>query len=244
MLVKKLSTIFQRLSINHFIYVRAIVEIVKAPPITIADQVFLEMQQAIVYGEMQPGSKISEPELAKKYQISRSTLRDALNRLENCKLLSRIPNIGCRVVELSIQNLNDLFAVREMLEGKACRLAAQLMSDEEIEKMTSLIQQQEYDASLQHPITTYQEGDDLDFHHRIIMASGNQMLIHLLNNELYHLVRMYRFQLGLNNPRLSKSLFEHQQILFALQERDSELAEILMRRHIEASRKVIEKQLI
>ncbi len=213
-------------------------------PITMADQVFVEIQQAIVHGEIQPGSKISEPELAKRFQISRSTLREALNRLEHCKLLSRIPNVGCRVVELSIQHLNDLFAVREMLEGKACRLAAQAMSEQEISNLSLLLGRQEHDASLKHPLTDYQEDNDLDFHHRIIMASGNQLLIHLLNNELYHLVRMYRFQLGLNNPRLSKSLFEHQQILFAIQERDAELAEILMRRHIEAARKVIEDKLI
>ena len=71
-------------------------------PVTTADKVFVSMQQAIVEGKIASGSKISEPELSRQYQVSRSTLREALNRLEKCHLIERKPNVGSRVVECNI----------------------------------------------------------------------------------------------------------------------------------------------
>ena len=102
------------------------------PPVTTADKVFAQMLHAIVEGEISAGSKISEPELAKEYQISRSTLREALNRLQKCHLIERKPNVGSKVVECSIEGLLEIYVVRESLEGMACRQAAIYLSDQEI----------------------------------------------------------------------------------------------------------------
>ncbi|MEP1554443.1 GntR family transcriptional regulator, partial [Paraglaciecola sp.] len=85
-----------------------------APPkLTRADTVFTDLRQRIVEGDIFTGSKLSEPELAKHYEISRSTLRDALSRLEGCGLLERKANIGYRVVTLSTEQLLEIFRVRE-----------------------------------------------------------------------------------------------------------------------------------
>ena len=88
-------------------------------PITTADKVFFQLQQAIVNGDLKAGAKISEPELSKQYQISRSTLREALNRLEKCHLIERKANVGSRVVECTVEGLLDLYITREALEGMA-----------------------------------------------------------------------------------------------------------------------------
>ncbi|EDM66236.1 transcriptional regulator, GntR family, partial [Moritella sp. PE36] len=87
----------------------------KIVAVTTADKVFEQMQRAIVEGEILAGSKISEPELAKQYQVSRSTLREALNRLEKCHLIERKANVGSRVVQCTTQGLLDLYFVREAL---------------------------------------------------------------------------------------------------------------------------------
>ena len=79
----------------------------KQQAITTADRIFEQMQAAIVEGEIAAGTKISEPELAKKYEVSRSTLREALNRLEKCHLIERKANVGSRVVECPIKGLLD-----------------------------------------------------------------------------------------------------------------------------------------
>ena len=68
---------------------------------TLSEQVFRNIQAAIVRGEIAPGSKISEPELARTYGISRGPLREAIHRLEGQRLLVRIPHVGARVVSLS-----------------------------------------------------------------------------------------------------------------------------------------------
>ncbi|TPH12864.1 GntR family transcriptional regulator [Litorilituus lipolyticus] len=211
--------------------------------VTTADKVFEKMQHAIVEGEIPAGSKISEPELAKHYQISRSTLREALNRLEKCHLIERKANIGSRVVDCTIEGLLELYITREALEGMACRHAAFNMTDEEIASMQQMLINHSQAKALQEGVAYYQEEGDLDFHYKIILGSHNQQLINLICGQLYHLVRMYRFQFGMQSARASRAYDEHLHILQAISDRDGELAEMLMRRHIAASRKNIEQKI-
>lgn len=96
---------------------------------TMSENVFRRIQAAIVKGEIAPGSKISEPELARTYGISRGPLREAIHRLEGQRLLVRVPHVGARVVSLSHAELIELYEIRESLEGMACRLAAERMTD-------------------------------------------------------------------------------------------------------------------
>jgi len=215
----------------------------KQQAITTADRIFEQMQAAIVEGEIAAGTKISEPELAKKYEVSRSTLREALNRLEKCHLIERKANVGSRVVECTIKGLLDIYVVREALEGMACRLAATNMTDEELASMQAMLEKHSKQKSLQDGTAYYQEEGDLDFHYKVILGSHNQELINILLGQLYHLVRMYRFQFGMPSPRASKAFTEHANIIQAIADRDGELAEMLMRRHIAASRKNIEQKI-
>jgi len=211
--------------------------------VTTADKVFEQMLHDIVEGNIQAGSKISEPELAKKFQISRSTLREALNRLEKCHLIERKANVGSRVVECSISGLLEIYIVREALEGMACRQAAQNMTDIEISEMRAMLKQHATAKALRDGIAYYQEEGDLDFHYKVILGSHNQQLINILCGQLYHLVRMYRCQFGMNSPRATKAFDEHSRVIEAIADRDGELAEMLMRRHIAASRKNIENKI-
>lgn len=213
------------------------------PAVTTADKVFEQMQHAIVEGEIPSGSKISEPELAKRYQISRSTLREALNRLEKCHLIERKANVGSRVVDCTIEGLLELYITREALEGMACRQAALNMSAEEVSHMQAMLKAHSQTQDLKDGVAYYQEEGDLDFHYKVILGSHNKQLIDLICGQLYHLVRMYRCQFGMNSPRASRAFDEHSQIIQAISDRDGELAEILMRRHIAASRNNIEKKI-
>lgn len=211
--------------------------------VTTADKVFEQIQHAIVGGEIPSGSKISEPGLAKHYQISRSTLREALNRLEKCHLIERKANVGSRVVDCSIEGLLELYITREALEGMACRQAALNMTDEEIADMQAMLNVHSQTQELKDGIAYYQEEGDLDFHYKVILGSHNKQLIELICGQLYHLIRMYRCQFGMNSPRASRAFDEHSRIIQAIADRDGELAEMLMRRHIAASRKNIENKI-
>lgn len=211
--------------------------------ITLADQIYTRMRREIVEGQIPPGSKMSEPELARRYGISRGPLREAMRRLESSSLVVRRANVGARVIDLSSAQLLDLYFLREALEGLAARLAAERMSAAEIDELRALIGLHERQVAQDHGLAYYQSEGDLDFHYCIVRGSHNARLQDLLANDLYHLVRMYRCQFAMSGPRAPTALREHAQIVDAIAARDGELAEILMRRHIRASRQQVERRL-
>lgn len=212
-------------------------------PLSQADKLFIRLQTAIVEGDIPASSKVNELDWSKKYDVSRATLREVLSRLERCHLIERRPNVGARVVALSIEGLNDIYEIRESLEGMACRLAAQRMTEAEIADVQQLLDQQAQQQQIHTGETYYQEQGDLDFHYRIILGCKNERIIRLVCHELYHIVRMYRVQLGMSGPRVSTAFDEHRAIINAIAARDGEFAEILMRRHISASRRNTNQQL-
>ncbi|MBU2898836.1 GntR family transcriptional regulator [Vibrio hepatarius] len=197
----------------------------------------------IVAGTLEPGSKISEPELAKRLKVSRGPLREALMRIEGLGLIERIPHVGARVVKLSTQKLIEVYSVREALEGMAARLAARHISDDEILRLEALLAKHSRHIDEVDGGSYFHQQGDFDFHYRVILASRNSKLISLLCDELYHLLRMYRYQSPRSQSRPIDALNEHKLILKAIGNRDEELAELLMRRHISDSRKLIEQRI-
>ena len=210
--------------------------------VTSADKTFLQLRVDIVEGAIPAGSKLSETELSTKYQVSRAVIREAINRLESCHLVERKANVGARIVSLPPEGLIQLYQVREALEGMAARLAAKNMSDEEIADLTALLDN--HFQTVKGGESYYQEAGDLDFHYRIILGSKNQHLIEVLVNGIYHLIRMYRVQLGMAGPRVTTAFDEHKHVVQAIANRDEELAEMLMRRHILYSKNNIERKLL
>ncbi|WP_411572368.1 GntR family transcriptional regulator [Vibrio sp. TH_r3] len=199
--------------------------------------------EAIVTGDIESGAKISEPELAKRFGVSRGPLREAIMRVEGLGLIERIPHVGARVISFSQHHLSELYAVREALEGMAARLAARHISEPELVALQQLLSKHSQHIDEVEGRSYFQQQGDFDFHYRIIKASRNTKLIALLCDELYHLLRMYRAQSPRSHSRPEKALEEHKFILQAIQNRDEELAEMLMRRHISGSRLLIEQQM-
>ncbi|WP_026970559.1 GntR family transcriptional regulator [Aliagarivorans marinus] len=199
------------------------------------------LTEAIVQGVIPQGSKISEPELARRYGVSRGPLREAMLKLEGIGLVERIPHVGARVVELNCQQLLDIYTIREPLEGMACRLAAERLTQRQLNELHDLLEHHQQYLDDNHGEAYFDQQGDFDFHYRIIKATGNQRLVTLLCDELYHLLRMYRSTSARQHARPKRALQEHWAIWQALNDRDGELAEILMRRHISRARKVIEQ---
>lgn len=216
--------------------------LVSEQAVTASDKTFFQLREDIVEAVVLPGSKLSETELAQRYAVSRAIVREAINRLEACHLVERKANIGARVVALSPTRLVSLYQVRESLEGMAARLAATHMTDGEICDLNALLDS--YLQTVQSGENYYQDAGDVDFHYRIILGSKNDHLIAMLIECIYHLIRMYRVQLGMTGPRVSAAFDEHKSIVRAISNRDAELAEILMRRHILYTRNNLETKLL
>ena len=202
---------------------------------TLADIAAHRLAQSIVTGELAQGQKLNEAELAERFGMGRGPLREALRHLEGMRLVTRVPNAGARVVVLDRKTLSDLYAVREALEGMACRIAATQMTDEQIDQLRHLLDSHEKQIKKQGGKVYAQKEGDLDFHFQIVRGSGNQMLMDLLGSEQYQLLRMCRYRTSRNAERTGPALQQHRQIVEALAQRDGELAEMLMRRHIQGA---------
>jgi DNA-binding GntR family transcriptional regulator len=209
---------------------------------TLADRVFARLQDDIVLGALKPGSKLGETELATRYGVSRGPLREAIRRLESRKLLERIPHVGTRVASLQASDLIEIYRVREALEGMAARLAAENTSGAEVAGLWDLLALHEQQQDLQEDTAYFQREGDLDFHYRIIQGSHNRTLIDLLIGEIYYRVRRFRYQFSMTANRPQKALAEHRRIVEAIEARDGEMAELLMRRHISRAREFLEAQ--
>lgn len=202
---------------------------------TLADLATHRLAQSIVTGELAQGQKLNEAELAERFGMGRGPLREALRHLEGMRLVKRTPNAGARVVVLDRKTLSDLYAVREALEGMACRIAATQMTDDEIAQLIALLDRHEAQIAQQGGKVYAQSEGDLDFHYQIARGSRNQMLMDLLGSEQYQLLRMCRYRTSRNAERTQPALNQHRQIVDALANRDGELAELLMRRHIQGA---------
>lgn len=208
--------------------------------VTVAERVFETVREAIVRGDLRPGMRLSEPELARRYGVSRGPLREALQRLEAQRLVEREPHVGARVAELTFERLIDLSHAREALEGMACRLAAERSTEAELDALDALLDDHGARTELREGRGYFQKEGDLDFHYRIARASRNALVGRLLCDELYHLMRMYRYKFSGYQGRPAQALAEHRAIVAAMRERDADFAELLMRRHVASSRRNIE----
>lgn len=210
---------------------------------TLSGQTTVALREAIVSGKIKAGEKLNEPSLAEEYQVSRGPLREAIRRLVSMGLVEHKPHVGASVIPLELDRIIQLYEVREALEGMAARLAAQHMSSAEIEQLKKLLDlhRQHYENNAGE----YMHADgDFDFHYQIIKGSGNALLTQQLCDELYHLIRMFRFQTSRFKSRSNRALIEHEQLVHAIEHRDPELAEMLMRRHISRAKDAIKAHLL
>jgi DNA-binding GntR family transcriptional regulator len=209
---------------------------------TLADKALESIETAIIKGDLAPGTRISEVLLARTFGISRGPLREAIRRLEGRGLLERIPHVGARVVTMSIDDLLEVFDIREALEGLACRLAAERMTDAEIAAIDAVLERHRTDEALRAGEAYYQHPGDYDFHYRIAQGAKNRRVVELLCGEMYHLIRIYRYRSGAVPGRAPQAFDEHRAILAALRDRDGERAETLMRKHIRRARTLLEQR--
>lgn len=209
---------------------------------SLADVVTRKIREAIVSGEISPGTKLSEVTLAKELGVSRGPVREALSRLEGSNLLERRTNLGVTVAEHDPEDLYELLLVREGLEGMAARLAAENVTEGDITELRALLDLHAKQINAEEARGYYQDGADYDFHFRVIKLSGNRRLIKMLCVDLYDLLRVYRYKASVKQGRAEQALQEHVSILDAIAARDPDAAEAAMRTHMRHSRSQLVNQ--
>lgn len=200
------------------------------------DQVFEAIEFALISGEIPPGSRLREEALCQRFGVGRGPLREALRRLEGRGLVERLPNAGVCAVLLQTADLIELYEIREPLEGAICRLAAQRMSAAEIAELRLLLVRHRTSQAFQDG-THY---GDFDFHYLLAKSARSKRLEQFLCKDLYSLIRLCRFAIAHASGRQHQAYRDHERILDAIEDRDPDLAELLMRRHIAAARRRFE----
>lgn len=213
---------------------------------TLAATAFEKLYELILSGELPLGGVVNELALAQRFDISRGPIREAVQRLQGLKLITREPYMRARVVSLAPSDVLEIFQLREAVEGIACRLATEHMSDDELLQLGQSLEQSRPApaGAIRKSKPIQQSGDrtSFDLHVRIADRCGNSRVRQLLCEELYHLLHIYRRRSGATPGRRSQAFDEHWQIVRAMQNRDGQLAESLMRSHIRRATESLSSQ--
>lgn len=193
------------------------------------------LQQMILSGQRQPGTKLRQQELAEHFGVAQGVVREALLELQAYGLVEIIDNRGVFVSRLDKSKLLEAFEVREMHEGLAARLCCQRATREEIHKLREMVEEI-YRLDRQK---RYEEMGVLDreFHMSLIDLSGNSMLVRLAHN--YRILG--KFVRANRNAQEVRE--EHQAILKAIENGQADQAEKLIREHVAAARRAVEDSL-
>lgn len=197
--------------------------------LSLGNQAYRELKRIILERRVLPGGKLNEGELADALGISRTPVREAINRLEKEGLVEIFPQRGAFVVQFSEKDIFELFLIRENLEGLAAYLAAGKMNERHLAKLEACLQGFEEPFSDQE-IRRYAR-EDFKFHQSIVILSEARRLINLVST-LHDYIRIFRLTTVGLSGRMKASLQEHRHLLGAFRKKDPEESEQRMREHI------------
>jgi DNA-binding GntR family transcriptional regulator len=201
-------------------------------------EVASKLREEIFAGTLAPGSFIDEVALCERLKISRTPLREALKVLTSEGVMRHEPRRGCFVNEVTERDLDDIFPVIALLEGRCAYEAARNASDADLQQLGALHDRLQGHAKAGR-ITDYY-ATNFAIHEAIILLANNRWLSQSIA-DLRKILKLSRLQ-SLGAPgRLAQSLSEHMTVLAALKSRDSEGAEAAMRTHLTRQREALRR---
>jgi DNA-binding GntR family transcriptional regulator len=204
--------------------------------LTLRESILETIRDAITSGVLKPGEKVAEPELAERFGISRTPIREAFRQLESEGYLTVIPRKGAVVASFSERDIEEFYAIKSILEGYAARLACRHLTDKEIDRLAAINQKLDLCA----------QGGDLkqffkvhnDFHDLFIRAADNEKLMDLINTLVQKFQRLRVASLSVPG-RMEVSVKEHRNLIDAFRRRDADVAEQLVRKTAEYGGRVL-----
>ncbi len=205
-------------------------------PHSLHHQVAATRREQIFAGALPPGSFLDEAALCTRLEISRTPLREALKVLTAEGLLRHEPRRGCFVAEVTQRDLDEIFPVIALLEGRCAWEAARNATDAELDALAALHAQLEAHAMAQHIHAYY--ATNFAIHEAIITLADNRWLAQAIG-DLRKILKLARLQQLKAPGRLEQSLAEHLAVFAALKARDSDGAEAAMRTHLNRQREAL-----
>ncbi|HJA43454.1 MAG TPA: GntR family transcriptional regulator [Candidatus Dorea stercoravium] len=194
------------------------------------DVVFNTLRQAILRGELKPGERLMEIQLANKLGVSRTPIREAIRKLELEGLVLMIPRKGAEVAEITEKSLRDVLEVRRALEELAVELVCEKITEEQIQDLKDAAE--EFKESLESGDITRIAEADVKFHDVIYMATDNQKLIQLLNNLREQMYR-YRVEYLKRSDFHQQLIDEHEEIIETIESGQKDRAVQVVCQHVD-----------
>jgi len=207
-------------------------------PTALYQEVAERLRQRIFAHELTPGDWIDEQKLAEQYGISRTPLREALKVLAAEGLVDLKPRRGCYVTEISRQDIDDIFPLMAMLEGRCAFIAVQLAKPADIRDLKAIHEKLEL-AAKESRIDAFFEANQ-EFHRRIQELTNNRWLLSVIQ-DLRKVLKLSRLHSLSLEGRLQQSLEEHRVIMAAFEAGDAEKAEKSMHDHLLYGREALAK---
>ena len=193
---------------------------------TLREKILETIRDAILKGNMKPGERVSEPELAERFGISRTPIREAFRQLESEGYLEVIPRKGAVVASLTERDVEEFYAIKIILEGFAAKMAAEKLTAKDIERLEAINDRLRQIAAEGDVKTFFRVHNE--FHEVFIKAAGNERLYEMINQLV---MRFKRLRLAsLSQPgRMEISVEEHRNMIQAFKNHDGDRADNLVR---------------
>lgn len=200
------------------------------------DVVFNTLRQAILKGDLKPGERLMEIQLATKLGVSRTPVREAIRKLELEGLVLMVPRKGAEVAQITEKSMVDVLEIRRALEELAVRLACERMTPEGLETLKQA--EERFEEVLGKEDITTVAGADVEFHDTILRATDNQKLIQLLSQFREQMYR-YRVEYLKREECHPQVIKEHQDIILTIENRNKDEAAEYICNHIDSQVKAV-----
>ena len=206
---------------------------------TLRERIVNVLRESIIKGTLKPGEHVAESELADKYGISRTPIREAFRQLETEGFLKVIPRRGAEVTSLTDDDVKEFYEVKSLLESYAAKVATERLTEKDIKRLELLNASMERFAH-NGDIKGFFKADN-EFHDIFIQKCGNDKLCGILQN-LLHQFQRFRIASFVIKGRMEVSVEQHKDIIKACCDRNPALVEQLVKRNAAHSAKLLAQQ--
>ncbi|MHB8770059.1 MAG: GntR family transcriptional regulator [Syntrophales bacterium] len=197
-----------------------------------ANRVFEEIKSDIINGTYGQGEPLAEIPLSKKFGVNRARIHQVLDELEKMSLVEKVPAKGAFVKVITSKDLQEIFELKEAIDGMATRLAARRRNDDDLAQMIALFEEARRSFSDTDFERKIQIGYQL--HQFILKSCDNARIVNTIKPLEFQIMRIWKT--GIHFPeRINKAFNEHIDILMAIREKDEERAESRMKFHMSSA---------
>lgn len=194
------------------------------------DVVFQTLREAILKGDLKPGERLMELQLAAKLGVSRTPIREAIRMLQQEGLAITIPRRGAEVARMTEKDMEDVLQIRESLEILAVQLACEKITEEQLVELEEKVKG--FEGAVKTGHVKQIAHSDIEFHDMIYVAADNPKLVTMLNN-LREQIYRYRIEY-LKDDRIYPQLVEeHREIIDGLRRRDKAFVIAMVKKHVD-----------